>query len=170
MEAWVEVVLAQAANDLDKVRAYEIKIKSYTARHQLLDAVRTSLEVLGLLGVRFPKRPNKVHVLAALLGIRLALRGRSPEDLVDLPATRDPYAEAAIRVLASVGSAVYFASPALFPLFVCRAFYLTVKHGNTPYSGVVCASYGLVLIGGVKTWTAATGWARRPCSCPTSSG
>jgi predicted ATPase/signal transduction histidine kinase len=150
MEAWVEVVLSRAANDLDKVRAYEIKIKSYTARHKLLDAVRTSLEVLGLLGVRFPKRPNKAHVLAALLGIRLALHGRSPEDLVDLPATKDPYAEAAIRVLASVGSAVYFASPALFPLFVCRAFSLTVKHGNTPYSGVVCASYGLVRIGGVK--------------------
>jgi len=150
METWLEVVLSRAATDLDKVRAYEIKIKSYTARHQLLDAVRTSLEVLGLLGVRFPKRPTKAHVLAALLGIRLALRGRTPEDLVDLPVTKDPYAEAAIRVLASVGSAVYFASPTLFPLFVCRAFSLTVKHGNTAYSGVVCASYGLVRIGGVK--------------------
>ncbi|MBD0256087.1 MAG: AAA family ATPase [Cytophagales bacterium] len=149
MEGWVEVVLSRAASDLDKVRAYEIRIKSYTARHQLLDAVRTSLEVLGLLGVRFPKRPNKVHVLSALLGIRLALRGRSPEDLVDLPAAKNPYAEAAIRVLASVGAAVYVASPALFPLFVCRAFSLTVRHGNTAYSGVVCASYGLVLIGGV---------------------
>lgn len=148
MEEWNQVILQNAANALDKVKAYEIEIKSYTAQDKLLEAVQTSLLVLELLNVRFPKHPNKVHVVAALLQIKMALRGKSIEDLIHLPMIKDPYAEAAIRVLANVGPAVYFAKPSLFPLLVCKLFFSVVKYGHTLYSGAACAGYGQLLIGG----------------------
>jgi histidine kinase len=149
MEEWVPVILLNASTTLDKVRAYEIKIKSYTAQDKLLEAVQTSLPVLELLEVRFPKNPTKLHVLSALLRIKVALWGKTIEDLLHLPLVKDTYAEAAIRVLAHVGAAAYFALPNLFPLIVCKLFSLMVKYGHTPYSGVACAGYGQLMIGGV---------------------
>lgn len=150
MQEWVETVLREASRVLDKVRVYEITIKSYIARNQLVEAVQASLQILELLGVRFPARPTKLHVLIALAPIKLRLLRQPIESLIDLPPVKKPYIEAAIRVLASVGSAVYFAMPALFPLFVCKAFSLMITHGNSPYSGVVCNSFGLIMIGGLE--------------------
>ncbi|QHT69780.1 AAA family ATPase [Rhodocytophaga rosea] len=149
MEEWVETVVREANRVLDKVRIYEITIKSYIARNQLVYAVQASLQILELLGIRFPAKPNKLHVLTALVSIKLRLLHQPIETLNTLPPIKNPYIEAAIRVLASVGSAVYFAMPALFPLFVCKAFSLMIRYGNTPYSGVVCNSFGLIMIGGV---------------------
>ena len=148
MEEWVHIILHNTSNALDKVKAYEIKIKSYTAQDKLLDAVQTSFLVLELLGIRFPKNPTKLHVVIDLLQIKMLLGSRSIEDLVHLPMIEDRNAEAAIRVLSHVGPAVYFALPSLFPLVVCKLFYLMVKYGHTPYSGVVCAGYGQLMIGG----------------------
>lgn len=148
MKEWIEVVMQNASTVLDEVKVYEIKIKWYTAQHRLLDAVQTSLEILELLDVRFPQNPKKIHVLFALLQIKLALKGRSEEMVIDLPLMKNGNAEAAIRVLVSVGSAVYFASPNLLPLFATKAFYLMIKHGNSPYSGVVGIGYALIIIAG----------------------
>ncbi len=149
MDEWAETVVREANGVLDKVRIYEITIKSYIARNQLVYAVQASLQILELLDIRFPAKPNKLHALAALISIKLKLLHQPIETLNSLPPINNPYIEAAIRVLASVGSAVYFAMPALFPLFVCKAFSLMIRYGNTPYSGVVCNSFGLIMIGGV---------------------
>jgi histidine kinase len=65
--------------------------------------------------------------------------------LTDLPMIRDPEIEAAIRILVTVGSAVIFI-PYLFPLMVCKAFSLLLKHGNTIYSGHICCGYGMLII------------------------
>ena len=149
MEEWIELVFKNATGILDKVKAYEIRIKFYIANQQILDAIKTSLQILELLHVRFPAKPSKVHVLIALMKIKLALAGKSVNSLVALPLIKNKFAEAAIRILANVGSAVYFAMPDLFPLVVFRAFSLMIKYGNSPYSGVVCASYGVIMVGGL---------------------
>ena len=62
-----EIVLQQAKTLLDKIKVYEVKIQAYTAQHKLLDAVKTGLHVLRLLGVTFPQKPNKFNVLVAYL-------------------------------------------------------------------------------------------------------
>ncbi len=148
MEQWVEVVLRNAATVLEKVRAYEIKIKFLIAQQKLLEAVRTSLHVLALLGVHFPEKPTKPYILAALLKIRIALLRKPADTLIDLPVTQNPSAEAAIRLLVSMGSAVYIAVPELLPLVSCKAFQIMLAHGNTPYSGVVCNGYALIIMAG----------------------
>jgi len=154
MEEWIEVVLMNAVTVLDKVKVYEIRIKSFTAQHKLFDAVQTSLEVLQLLKIVFPSKPHKFHVLFALFKVQLALKGRSIERLNDLPSMSNSEAEAGTRLLVSVGSAVYFAKPALLPLFATKAFYLLIRYGNSPYSGVACSAYALIIIAGLRELTA----------------
>ncbi len=149
MEEWIDLVLQNAATELDKVRVYEIRIKSYIARQKLFDALQTALQVLELLGMNFPQNPRKIHVLSAFVQIKWMLLGKPLENLIDLPLLKNPVAEAAIRVLISVGAAVYFARPALLPLLTCKLFYLMITYGNSQYSGVICNSYALMLIAGM---------------------
>lgn len=150
MEEWIEVVLQNASTVLDKVRVYEIRIKFFVALHKLTEAVQTALQVLELLNVRFPQNPTRLHVLAALIQIKIVLLGKSPETLIDLPLIKNLYAEAAIRVLISVGSAVYYSRPGLLPLVQCKLFYLMIRYGNSSYSGVICTAYALILIAGIE--------------------
>ena len=55
MEAWSALVLNEAKTLLDKVKVYEVKIQAYMAQTRGLDAVRTGLQVLKLLGIDFPE-------------------------------------------------------------------------------------------------------------------
>lgn len=149
MEKWINEVLQHAAAAIDKVKVYEIRIKFFIAQNRQLDAVQACLQILSLLNVHFPKSPTKLHIIAALVKIRWALLWKPLDKLIDMPPIKKPKIEAAIRLLASVGSAVYFTLPNMFPLIVCKGFYLVIKNGNTPYSGIVCTSYGMIILGGV---------------------
>ncbi|MEI6950065.1 AAA family ATPase [Paraflavisolibacter sp. H34] len=148
-EKWTGVVLEKAADVLDKVRVYEIRIKFYIAQHKLREAVQTALQVLELLQVTFPDKPGKLHVLGALLQVKAALLRQPVATLIDRPLITNPYHNAAIRVMVSVGSAVYFARPDLLPLVILKLFHLMVKYGNSPFSGTICNGYALLLISGL---------------------
>jgi histidine kinase len=148
MEEWIEVVLQNASTVLDKVKVYEIRIKFFIAQYKQTEAVQTALQILQLLNVRFPKEPTKLNVALVLMQVRLSLLGKFGESLKDLPLIKNPQAEAAQRILISVGSAVIFA-PYLFPLMVCKAFSLMLRYGNTAISGIACSSYGMVILKGV---------------------
>lgn len=147
MERLAAVVLQQGKTLLDKVKVYEIKIQSYMAANLALEALKTALYVLNLLGIRFPKKPNKLNIIFALLKTKLRLAGKKIENLIDLPEMTDSNKIAAMGILSSVFSSAYFAAPELFPLIVFKQVNLSVKYGNTPVSSYAYATYGLILSG-----------------------
>ena len=147
MERLAAVVLQQAKTLLDKVNVYEIKIQACTAHNKPLEAVKTALSILRMLGINFPKKPNKIDILLKLVRTKLRLAGKRIEDLIELPEMTDPYKLAAMRILSDVASAAYFAVPELFPLIVFEQVNLSLKHGNTAASSYAYATYGLILSG-----------------------
>ncbi|MBD1805966.1 AAA family ATPase [Microcoleus sp. FACHB-SPT15] len=149
MDRFASVVLQQAKTLLDKVKIYEIKIQGYTAHNQPLDAVKTALSVLTMLGIRFPKKSNKLDIISELVRTKVRLAGKRIEDLIDLSEMSDPYKLAAMRILSGVASAAYFAASELFPLIVLKQVNLSIKYGNTPVSSYAYATYGLILSGEV---------------------
>ncbi|MGB7711459.1 MAG: AAA family ATPase [Microcoleus sp.] len=149
MEKLADLVLQQATSFLDKVKVYEVKIQAYTAQNKPLEAIETALSVLKLLGIRFPKKPNKLDIIIALARTKIGLAGKRIEDLSGLPEMTDPDKIAAMRILSIMLSAAYFATPELFPLIVFKQVNLSVKYGNTPVSSYAYATYGLILSGEV---------------------
>ncbi|MBI5570570.1 MAG: AAA family ATPase [Desulfomonile tiedjei] len=141
------IVLRHAGSSLEKVRAYEVRIQSCVARYDMLEAVRTSLDALDLLGIRFPLRPSKSAVVWAILKTKYLLFGKDVESLVDLPEMTDPNARAALRIMSSAAKAVYATVPELVPLFVGQTVNLSLKYGNTPDSAIAYATYAMVLAG-----------------------
>ncbi len=138
-------VLKNARTLLDKVPAYEVETLAYAAHNKPRQAVKTALSALQMLGVRLPRKPNKLHLLSGLLKTKLVLTGKRPDDLLHLPAMKDPEKLAAMRILVSAGFIIYFAAPELIPLSILKMVNLSVKYGNSPESPFAYAAYGMML-------------------------
>ena len=141
-------VLENAQTLLDKVRIYEIVINSFKAQNKLGQAVETGLHVLTLLGVKLPARPSKLSMLPVLLSIKALLRGKKPEDLVNLPSMTDPHYLAVMSIIESIGTAAYYTVPELLPMIGFKAVQLSLRHGNTDQSTVMgYPTYGFLQCG-----------------------
>ena len=147
MDEFVEVVLSKAKTVLDKVKVYEVKIQTYTLQAKFTEAINTALEVLNLLGVRFPKQPSKLDVLWGLLRTKLTIGFRSIPSLIDLPLMTDPSYKAAMRILITIPTITYSVTPLLFPLIVFKLVSLSLKWGNVSESAYTYSLYGLILCG-----------------------
>jgi predicted ATPase/class 3 adenylate cyclase/GAF domain-containing protein/tRNA A-37 threonylcarbamoyl transferase component Bud32 len=145
MEQLASVVLQRARTVLDRVRVYEVKIQAYTVQNKQMEALRTALEVLKLLGMHFPERPKKFHSLLGLLKTKLILAGKPIESLIDLPEMTDPDKLAAMRILSSVAGTAAHIFPEMLPLILFKLVNLSVKYGNTSFSAFAYATYGFVL-------------------------
>ncbi len=147
MKQFIEVVLEQARSLLDRVKVYEIKINAYIAQNKLQEAINTGLLVLEMLDIKFPKKPNKLHAVLSLAQTKLALRGKPIEYLLDLPKMTDPNKLAALRIMTGIGTSVYLALPALFPLLALKAVRLYIQYGNNNSAAYGFVGYGLILCG-----------------------
>jgi predicted ATPase/signal transduction histidine kinase len=145
MEHLAEVVLQKANTLLDKAAVYEVKLQAYTSQNQPLKTVNTALQVLNLLGVKFPNNPNQSDVRLALQETQLALVSRHPLELIDLQRMVDSAMLVAMRILMLTTHTSYMANPPLFPLIVLKQVNLSIKYGNAIESAFAYATYGLML-------------------------
>ncbi len=147
MERLAEIVIANARTVLDKVSIYESQMRASMAQHRPLQAIQAGLEILGLLGVRFPARPGKLHIMLAILYTKRVLAGKRIEDLLTLPGMTDPGCLAISRILSIMRFSAYLAMPALAPLLILKSVQLSFRHGNTSLASSAYAAYGLILCG-----------------------
>ena len=147
MEHLIDVVINRAKNVLDRVKVYETRIQAYMAQNLPMKGVNTAYEILRLLGVRLPKRPNKLKTIAGLLRTQLSVGRKNIETLLDLPPMTEPYKLAAMRIMSSVAATVYFAYPPLYPILVFKQVNLSVRYGNAFVSPFVYATYGSIICG-----------------------
>ncbi|MGO9014498.1 MAG: response regulator [Dissulfurispiraceae bacterium] len=147
MERLAEVVIAHARTVLDKISIYESKMPAEMAQHRPLQAIQAGLHILGLLGVRFPARPGKLHILLAILYTKRVLAGKRIEDLLTLPEMSDPRCLAISRIMTFMRSGTYWAMPALGPLLILKSVRLTFRHGNSSLASAIYAGYGFILCG-----------------------
>jgi predicted ATPase/signal transduction histidine kinase len=150
MEDLVKTALQHARDELDTARMYEIWIRARIAQARFKDAVGMGLEVLKLLGVDFPKSPGRLHTMVSLMQTRLALAGKSVEELAKLPDATDPRFLAISEILMRISLAAYFAAPGYFMPCLLKAIRLTLRHGYAAPSGADFAGYGgMILCGAV---------------------
>ncbi|NJN67571.1 MAG: AAA family ATPase [Chloroflexaceae bacterium] len=147
MEHLVAAVLRKARNVLDKVRAYEIKIRAHIAQGRQVEAVQTGIHVLRLLDITFPAEPTPADVAQGLQHTQNVLAGKHIGDLINMPEMTDPSHLAAMRILTSTINAAYVATPELKTLITCKMVDLSIGSGYTALTAHAYASYGQLLCG-----------------------
>ncbi len=146
-DMWFREVLQHGRTILDKVKPYETRILAYKAENKLMEAIETGLELLELLGERFPRNPNMLHIFRDLATTHIALMGKTNNDLMALPLMADPEKKAAMRIIADIMSSVYWGKPNLVPIIAFRMVRLSLKYGNHPVSCFAYGSYGVLMCG-----------------------
>ncbi|MEH1972675.1 MAG: AAA family ATPase [Nostoc sp.] len=141
------VIIEHSRNLLDTVKVYEVQIQAAQAQHQFIEAVQIALKIVEGLGTSFPEQPSQLDITRAFEATKSILAGRQPLDLITLPQIANPNKLAIIRILAAVSSAAFVVSPALLPFIVLEQVNLSVQYGNTSFSAIGYAYYGLILCG-----------------------
>ncbi|NJS11939.1 MAG: AAA family ATPase, partial [Microcoleus sp. CSU_2_2] len=135
-EILAEVVLRSATNQLDIVKVYQLKILFYQAQSQMLKAVETGLEVLGMLGINLLDNPN---IAAPKLP--------QIEELENLPVMTDPYQLAAMEILTALYPPAYIAKPEIVSSLVLTIVNLCIDRGHSALATFPYTLYGTMLCG-----------------------
>lgn len=150
MERLAAEITAHSLEFLDEIPVHMYKIQALSAQNRLLEAIDFALPVLQKLGINLPRQPNRRHLVTAVLRLRLALRGKSIESLLDLPRLSDPTMIAATMLMTHLGVAAYFVNAELFALIALQLVQISVKYGNHPFSCRSYVAYGLMLCGPLR--------------------
>jgi PAS domain S-box-containing protein len=145
VEPWMAIVLQEAKTVLDTIKVYEVKIQTYIAQEQLLEAIDTGLQVLLQLGVSFPKTPSQSDIQCELDAIAAHFKEHPIEDLAYSQKIAEPDKLAAMRILSNITLPAHLAAPDLLPLFVCKQFSLSIQYSNALVSPFIYALYGFIL-------------------------
>ncbi|MEK7991793.1 MAG: AAA family ATPase [Thiotrichaceae bacterium] len=145
-----QVLFEQAHHLLDKIKTYEIKILADIARDEPLNAVNIGLDVLSLLGEKFPKNPKRWHLAKYYMTTRWVIRDKTIESLINRPQMTDKNKLAAMRIMARITVASYSANPDLMPLLAMRMMLLSVRYGVTQEAPIAYVTYGQYLCGSTQ--------------------
>src|SRR5262249_50256288 len=145
MHAWINTARALGTTVLDRAELAYLEMKGLGAAEQLAEAIVVGRTALADLGVRFPAKPTRRHLLPEPVSVRRKLRGRSDEQLPQLPQTTDAETLAAQKLLGELYGPAYTVEPDLWPLLALRCVRLTLEVGRVPASPVAFAGYGLLL-------------------------
>lgn len=142
---FAQPVLENAQAALDRVKVYDVMIQAAGAQNKALEAVSIALSFLRDLGLDLSANPTQADIQRELDKITTALAERPIETLVNLPEMTEARSLAAMKILASITAFSYQVVPELFLLVVSQQIYLSIHHGNAPFSTFAYATYGFIL-------------------------
>lgn len=140
--------VAHARDLLDKVNVQVMRIGALGSQNEYGKALDVGLEVLAEFGLKVPRHAKVPHILASVVKLKFALRGKSVPGLIDLPEMTDRHTLATMYVLERVAPTAYWAAPNVVPILCFEMCRLSIRHGNTANSPYGYAIAGFML-GGV---------------------
>lgn len=148
-ERALDIALARARSDAERVRVHRGRVRLRMSCSRYPQALDCAIEALGLLGIALPQDDAALNDMLRRdrMALEVALAGRRPGELLDLPPASDPSRRTAIELLAEAFFPARNSRPALFPLLVVKAVTLSLRHGNTVQSCQAYAMYPRLLRG-----------------------
>jgi predicted ATPase/signal transduction histidine kinase len=136
-EAVVDIILQHTSNRLDRVKAYDLKIRSFIAQNQMREAIALGLQVLESIGV-------------SLLELSIGMQQPSLPTLDQvntLPRMTDPTQLAALQILATITSPALNAQPEYLLPIVLTQIDLCATYGYSDLATFAYSWYGMLLCG-----------------------
>jgi predicted ATPase/signal transduction histidine kinase/tRNA A-37 threonylcarbamoyl transferase component Bud32 len=131
-EAIANTLEQHAANVLDAVRSYELKIQIYIAQLQMWRSLTVAFDALALLGFTIASPIHHDHFQIPLPAL---------DDLNAVPELTDPEKLAALRILNAVTGTAYQTQPEVFRWVATTQLELCVRYGHSPLAAPSYATY-----------------------------
>jgi predicted ATPase/signal transduction histidine kinase len=149
MERLCQTVCDRSATPYEAIAAKDYLIRCYGAIYRPQELMKTGVEMLGLSGIRLPRKLGKKEILLARLRLKLALRGRDPLDLARLPPATDPaYLLQTFATMAFLGYGFTYLAGSSTVLWVALEMVRrSIRCGSSPNCAYAYAVWGRTLAG-----------------------
>lgn len=141
--------LEHAVDDMDKASVYEKQIHFLTDRARFPEAYDAGRRGAALFGVKLPARFVAPVFALDLLSVKVTLRKRRIEELIDLPTMQDERLVRAVALVSAVLKAAYQCRPELAVHNALKVVKMCLKHGNTADSPIAYLVFGGIFLGGI---------------------
>ena len=146
-ESALRILELNTSTTLDKLKLANVKANLLLASGRAKEVIDLGYQALALIGLNFPKNPNKLRVINSILKTNRLLKKHPTDKLVELPKMENEEMIEALRFMHVWASACYQVMPELNVINVCKMIELSVAHGNTNASVYAYSSYGVILAG-----------------------
>ncbi|MEM7127818.1 MAG: AAA family ATPase [Chloroflexota bacterium] len=127
----VDIILRCAKAELDKVRAYEVRIGTRVAQNEMVASLDVGLEALRRLGIFLMHEPPPLPAI---------------DELLRLPVMNAPEQLAALDIIVGMQPSALIAKPELLSALVFTAVDLTLNLGSSPPGAYSFVSYGMLVL------------------------
>ena len=142
----ITTCLKHGKTDLDKCKAYKIRIDSLIAQGRHPESVKLGIDVLSTLNVRFPKRTNDLTKLIYILKTYFRLKRKKIINLYAIKNMENKKLQEACRIMMTITSSAYisgspyfiFLMTKLVDLFIKKGFHAQAPYGCTAFANVIC--------------------------------
>jgi predicted ATPase/tRNA A-37 threonylcarbamoyl transferase component Bud32 len=132
---------------VDRTDLYVRWIELESNRGDFEAAIAAGRERLREVGVSCPARATPLSVLLQYIAVRWVQGARTPDDLRNLRASKEPLRESAMKILMAMTPAAYWISTDLAGFISLKLARMSIRHGVTDVSSYGFATYGVILEG-----------------------
>lgn len=131
----------------DRWEAQFIHVEVLACTNRLKECINVERQILKGLGhPRIPMKPGVVHIVPGIISVKILLKEKTDEDLLNLPACTDPAKVAIMRHLAFMVPVAFFADQdTLIPVLTCRMMQLMMRFGVCDVSPYAFALFGFAM-------------------------
>jgi len=140
-EGLVTELSVRAASFADQADVVRLAVMLYFIVGRSERAIEVALEFLARVGIVWPAHPSDAEVREEYLAMRRRLAGRSPGELLALPAMTDPVYLATMAVLAELFPNGIVVDRHLGELAIIRMANMSLEHGHCDNS---CVAYSAI--------------------------
>jgi len=151
-DALLTAALETARSQLDRAKAYRLRLRLYQLSGRFPEALEAAFEALRFLGVTFPAVDEDARVAteAEFDLVPENLRGRRIEDLADIPLASDAETRTLIGLLADATPLVFLVRPDIWMFFTAKAVNICLQRGHGDESSHLYAAYAMALAGDIR--------------------
>lgn len=149
MERLCQIVCEKSATPHDIIAAKDYLIRCYGAIYKPQELMKTGIGMLEISGISLPANLSEKHIRLARLKLQLALRGRDPLELADLPPATDPqYLLQLHATTAFLGYGFTYLADSNVVLWVALEIVRrSIQYGSSPHAAYAYAVWARTLVG-----------------------
>jgi len=141
--------LELCSSNIQKAHIYELIIKFYTDISDFKTAYKIGREAVKLFDVTLPASFNKVLFLYDFANLKLKLKSKNVEDLLELPVATNEEVIVLVKILSALLKVAYQIKPELSVAISLKLVNICLKYGITKESVVGFMVFGVIFQGAV---------------------
>lgn len=131
----------------DGIPAIETRIQFLITRNRLRESIEYAKGALAALGLRLPRKPNRLHAMQAVLAMQARLYFTDLDGLLGQAEVAEDDKRSIERIMSRITSAVFLHDAPLAPLLMIAQLRLSLGHGRNSNTAFAYSMYGLILCG-----------------------